>query len=92
MRVHIEGKQIKIWKYKVNQTVKDLGLHLILLILTDFEIRERKGSYWKKQETYITVTKKEFMKCGFLLTDDNRMERKLFIKYIVNDEYVRMVE
>lgn len=46
MRVHVEGKQIKIWKYKVNQTVKELGLHLILFILTDFEIRERKGSYW----------------------------------------------
>ena len=35
LRVHVEGKQIKIWKYKVNKTVKDLGLHLILFILTD---------------------------------------------------------
>ena len=35
LRVHVEGKQIKIWKYKVNKTVKDLGLHLILFLLTD---------------------------------------------------------
>ena len=33
LRVHVEDKQIKVWKCEVNQIRKDLGLHLILFIL-----------------------------------------------------------
>lgn len=57
----------------------------------DFEIRKGRESYWKSRKTYVTVAKKEFKKsCGFILTDDNRMERKWFIKNISNDELARI--